>query len=70
MRSDLSKNVASLDEGIEKVKALAIKVRSRSRVGNPSETEQMSSELSAGLRQIISDAEAALEYLEAEGEYS
>lgn len=70
MHTDLSKNVASLDEGVEKVKALAIKVRSRERVGNANANEraQLSHELSDGLRQIITNAEAALESLRGEGE--
>ena len=63
MVGDLTKEVASLDEATERVKALAIKARSRRGGSNADERDQLASDLTAALNQIVSAAESALRKL-------
>ena len=63
MLGDLSKEVDALDDATEKVKALAIRARSRRGGNNTDEREQLASSLVEALNRVVTAAEGALEKL-------
>ncbi|MEN9021846.1 MAG: hypothetical protein GWQ05_07950 [Verrucomicrobiaceae bacterium] len=66
MLGDLSKEVDALDDATEKVKALAIRARSRRGGSNSDEREQLTSSLVEALNRVVTAAEGALEKLNTE----
>lgn len=63
MLGDLSKEVDAIDDATEKVKALAIRARSRRGGNNTDEREQLASSLVEALNRVVTAVERALEKL-------